>query len=135
MGHYSESLTTDDANPKINVPDLGADYQNFDVMIVAEQVEKGKITILSDVYDSEGNKYKPKDGDSPSSNIGLIILIIILSVAIVAGAIIAFILYRKYKSEGEVQKKNKETSMALLNSAKKDKLIESAAQENNQIDP
>ncbi len=55
--------------------------------------------------------------------------------AIVAGAIIAFILYRKYKSEGEVQKKNKETSMALLNSAKKDKLIESAAQENNQIDP
>ncbi|MBQ6285511.1 MAG: hypothetical protein IJK67_04305, partial [Bacilli bacterium] len=135
LGHYSESLTTDDANPKINVPDLGADYQNFDVMIVAEQVEKGKITILSDVYDSEGNKYKPKDGDSPSSNIGLIILIIILSVAIVAGAIIAFILYRKYKSEGEVQKKNKETSMALLNSAKKDKLIESAAQENNQIDP
>ena len=58
-----------------------------------------------------------------------------MSLVIIAGAIFAFIIYRKYKSEVEVSKKNKETSMALIKSTKNDKLVESQATETNQIDP
>ena len=75
------------------------------------------------------------DDDDGGSNTGLIVLIIILSVVIIAGAILAFIIYRQYKSKGVVTQKNKETSMALINSAKNDKLVESQARETNQIDP
>ena len=91
---------------------------------------------MSPVYDSNGNSNQGgSDDDDGGSNTGLIVLIIILSVVIIAGAILAFIIYRQYKSKGVVTQKNKETSMALINSAKNDKLVESQARETNQIDP
>jgi len=143
LAHYSEVLRTNSKTPNITIdfskPELQG-YEEFDVIIVAEQVNKGKLSILSVVYNSNGESY---DGDSESivpgdnsgNNTGLIVLIIILSLALLAGGIAAFILYYKYKSKGEVNKKNKETSMALIKSTKNEKLVESQAQENNQIDP
>jgi hypothetical protein len=139
LAHYSEVLTTDSNNPEFTVPDLGKDYEDFDVIIVAEQVNEGQLTILSPVYNSNGETYDgPADDDDDnggSSNTGLIVLIVILSVVIIAGAIFAFIIYRKYKSQGEVTQKKKETSMALITGTNNDKLVESQAQERNQIDP
>ena len=121
------------------MPDLGEDYKDFDVIILAEQVNKGQLTILSAVYDSNGETYDgPTDDDEPkgSNNTGLIVLIVILSVVIIAGGIFAFIIYKKYKGKGEIDPKKKETSMALITGASKDKLVESQAQEDNQqIDP
>ena len=142
LASFSEIVTTDSNNPSLVVPDYGKEYKEFDTIIVAEQVNKGQITILSAVYDSNGHSSDDKDGgdsddssSTTSTNTGLIVLIIILSLVIIAGAIFAFIIYRKYKSEGEVSKKNKETSMALIKSTKNDKLVESQAAETNQIDP
>ena len=143
LAHYSEILKTDSKTPNITI-DFSKEelqgYEEFDVIIIAEQVNRGKLTVLSVVYNSNGESY---DGDSESvipddksgSNTGLIILIVILSLALVAGGISAFILYYKFKGKGEVSSKNKETSMAFIKSAKKDKLVDSQAQENNEIDP
>ena len=143
LGHYSEVLTTDKNNPNITIdftkPDLGEEYKNFDVIILAEQVNLGKLTILSSVYNSNGKKSDdnviPEDKEDSKSNTGLIILIVILSLVIIAGAIFSFVIYRRYKNQGVVDKNKKETSMALIKSTKNDKLVESQAQETNQIDP
>ena len=141
LGHYSEILTTNSNNPNITIdfskPELGDNYKDFDVIILAEQVNLGKLTILSDVFDSEGNRNedKPDDDGKNNSNTGLIVLIVILSVIIIAGGIFAFIIYRKYKDRGVVVQKKKETSMALITGANNEKLVESQAQERNQIDP
>ena len=136
LGHYYQVITTEDTTPHFTVPPLGKDYEDFDVVIIAEQTNKGKVTVMSPVYDSNGNSNQGgSDDDDGGSNTGLIVLIIILSVVIIAGAILAFIIYRQYKSKGVVTQKNKETSMALINSAKNDKLVESQARETNQIDP
>ena len=137
LGHFSEVITTDIDNPSFPVPNIGKDYEDFDVIIIAEQMNRGKLTIMSAVYDSNGESHGEEiDDDKDSgSNTGLIVLIIILSVIIIAGAIFAFIVYRKYKSKGEISQKNKATSMALIKSTQNDKLVESAAQEPNQVDP
>ena len=149
LGHWSQTIRTDSRTPNITVPtDIGKDYEEFDCIIVAEQINNGKLTLLSPVTDSKGNSpdeepesdtIEPDTSDKEpesKSNTGLIILIVILSVVIIAGAIFAFIVYRRYKSQGEISKTKKETSMALINSAQKDKLIESQAQEGNQqVDP
>ena len=140
LAHYSQILITNDKNPQItldfNKPELGNEYKDFDVIIIAEQVNFGKLTILSPVYDSNGNKKEDNpDKKNKNSNIGLIVLICILSGIIIIGGIFAFIIYRKYKTKGAINVKNKETSMALIKSTKNDKLVESQAQENNEIDP
>ena len=144
LGHFSEVITSDIKNPSLTVPNLGKEYEEFDVIIIAQQLYKGKLTIMSAVYDQDGTPYDDKGGDNddddpnkknPGNNTGLIVLIIILSVIIIAGAIFAFIVYRRYKSKGEIIQKNKETSMALIKSTKNEKLVESQAQETNQIDP
>ena len=145
LGHFSEVITSDIKNPSLTVPNLGKEYEEFDVIIIAQQLNKGKLTIMSNVYDQDGIPYDDKggkkddddDSDKKSSgnSTGLIVLIIILSVIIIAGAIFAFIVYRSYKSKGEINRKNKETSMALIKSTKNEKLVESQAQETNQIDP
>ena len=141
LGHYSEILITDSDNPQIilnfSKPELGDEYKDFDVIILAEQVNLGKITILSSVFDSDGKKSEEKEDESNhdnKSNTGLIVLICILSGIIVAGGIYAFIIYRKYAGKGKISGNNKETSMAMIKSAQKDKLVESKAEEPNQID-
>ena len=140
LAHYSEVLRTSSKTPNITIdftkPEL-KEYYDFDVIIVAEQVNKGKFTLLSAVYDSNGNTYdgnEDNNSDNQSGNrTGLIVLIVILSIVLVGGCIAAIILYCKFKSEGKVKSNNKETSMAMIKSAQNDKLIESQAA--NQIDP
>ena len=147
LAHYNEIIISDNKNPRLIVPELGKDYEKFEVIIVAEQVNKGKITILSSVYDSNGDSSDDEDKDDDdksdddnnsnksNNNINLIVVIIILSVVIIIGGISILIIYIKYKNKVEVSKKKKETSMALIQSAQNEKLVESQAQETNQIDP
>jgi hypothetical protein len=141
LAHYSEVLRTNSKTPNITIdftrPEL-KEYNEFDVIIVAEQVNNGKLTLLSVVYDSNGDTY---DGDSDSiipnnnsgNSTGLIVLIVILSLALIGGCIATIILYCKFKSKGQIKSNNKETSMAMIKSTQNDKLVESQAA--NQIDP
>ena len=91
--------------------------------------------MLSATYDSEGGNDEPAPsneviGEDPD-NTGLVVLISILSAVIIIGIIIAVYIFYKYKSKGQVISQNKQTSMALLNSTKEDKLVESQVQ----VDP
>ena len=57
LDHYSGTLQTNSANPNIIVKDYGSDQKDIDLIIIAEQVNKGKLTILSHTFYS--NNYKP----------------------------------------------------------------------------
>jgi len=142
LAHYSEVLRTNSKTPNITIdfskPELQG-YEEFDVIIVAEQANKGKLTILSVVYNSNGESYDPNSEtiieDKTGNSTGLIILIVILSLALICGGAVALFLYFKYKSKGMVNETNKATSLALINNAKSGKLVESQAQETNTYDP
>ena len=70
-----------------------SEYKDFDVLILAEQINNGKMMILSDVL-SIGAKVEVKN----SQRTLLIIIVIILSVILVAGGIFVFLYVRKLKS-------------------------------------
>ena len=135
LGRYSQVLTTSESNPNITLdfskPDL-VDCTEFDVIIVAEQTNKGKLTLLSPVYNSKGESSDDEEegNDEPDdggSNTGLIVIIAILVVIIIGGGIAAFFIIRKYRSKGVVIEDGKATSMAMLGSTKNEKLVESQA--------
>ena len=139
LAQFSATLTSKDNNPQMTVPDFGSEYKDFDIIIVAEQTGNGKLTVLSNVFDSNNKKPEPDNPPHEESgdNTGLVVVIIILVVAILIGGLFALRVYKKYKSRGEMSKKNKETSMALITGTKNDKLVQSQAQEEhqNEIDP
>jgi hypothetical protein len=141
LGYYTHSITSNSDNPYITVPELGNDFEIFDILIVAEETNQGKLTIMSDVYDSTGKKYEPTPSPTPSpdsenhSNIGLIVVIVILSVVLVGGTIFTIILYIKYKNTSEIKTQGKATSLALITGTEGNKLVESQANEVSQIDP
>ena len=134
LGRYSEILRTNSRTPNITIdfskPDL-VDCKEFDVIVLAEQINNGKLTILSPVYNSKGESSDDKKGGGEpegDSNIGLIVVIIILSLVIVIGGIIAFFIIRKYLNKGSVIQDGKATSMAMLGGTKNEKLVESQAE-------
>ena len=150
LGHYSESITTNSPTPNITIdfskPGLGEDYRIFEVIIVAEQNNNGRLTFMSEPYNStgispseggEGDETTDQETEAPEeTNTGLIVIVVILVVVIVGGGILAIVLYRKYRSKGVVNEKVKETSMALITGTKNEKMVESQAEENNaQVDP
>ena len=137
LGRYSETLTTDSMDPQMTLdftkPDL-TECKEFDVIVVAEQIDLGKLTILSAVYNSKG-EYSDEESngnnkdkeEEPSSSTGLIVVIVILSIIIVGGGIAAFFIIRKYRSKGMISTDGKATSMAMLGNNQSDKLLESQA--------
>ena len=140
LGRYKKTISTNSRTPGIKVdvendPELDKEISQFDVIIIAEEIKDFKITVMSATYDSEGgnNEIEPDKEiiEGEDNNIGLVVLISILSVVIIAGIIIAIFIFRKYRSKVQVSTENKQTSMALLNGAKEDKLIESQVQ----VDP
>ena len=97
-------------------------YEKFDLFILAEQLNKGKIMILSDLF--RGSEKKE------SSNIVLVIVLVILAVLLVGGAILAFILLRRYKAKPDREKLNaKETSLDMVDN-KNEQMITSSASQN-----
>ena len=57
LGQYMKILTTNNRNPSISIAndtELSKYLGPFDVIIVAEELEDFKITMISDTYDSEG---------------------------------------------------------------------------------
>ena len=138
LGLFTKTYSSNSRSPGIKIDkdgELKGLPEQFDVIIIAEEVEDFKITVLSATYDSEGGNDEPAPsneviGEEPD-NTGLVVLISILSAVIIVGIIIAVYIFYKYKSKGQVISQNKQTSMALLNSTKEDKLVESQVQ----VDP
>ena len=66
LSHYRKELITDSQTPniKINIsdPEFGPNFGEFDILIVAEQLEKQKFIFKSATYDSLGNN---DDEDEP----------------------------------------------------------------------
>ena len=55
LGHYYVTFTSNNKTINLIKPELGEEYYDFDVIIVAEQLELGQITILSDVFSFTGD--------------------------------------------------------------------------------
>ena len=137
LGHHKEILKSNSKNPSLIIdfskPDLGPDYGDFDIIIVAEHLEKQKFTFLSPTCDSTGHCDEESD-EPPKEGVktGLIVVLVILSVVIIAGGIAAVLLYLKYRKKAQIIEQNKQTSMAMINgTTHDDNLVESQAQ----VDP
>ena len=138
LGRYSEILITNDITPNITIdfskPEL-VDCKEFDVIVLAEQTNLGKLTVLSPVYNSKGESSddQPQNGGGGGGNkeeeniTGLIVVAVILSVILIGGGVAAFFIIRKYRSKGVIITDGKATSMAMLGSTQSDKLVESQA--------
>ena len=127
LAHYTTSLVSDKEVNQITLDFSDSrlkGYENFDILILAEQTNKGKVMILSKVFQS----YKK---GKESSNIVLVVVLVILSVLLIAGSIIAFVLLRRYKLKPDREKiKAKETSLAMVEN-QNEKMITSSATQNN----
>ena len=141
LTQHSQYLVSNSKTPNVtvNFSKIGLNpKEEFDVIIVAEQLQKHKLTFMSATYDSLGGSNeevepskKPDDEPKDNNKIGLIAIISVLSVAIIGGIIAAIFIFMKYRKKGRMIEENKQTSMALLNSTQQDKLVESQVQ----IDP
>ena len=100
-------------------------YEKFDIFILAEGTNNGKIMVISKVY-----QFYAKDKDS-SSNTILVTILIVLEILLVAGGITAFVLLRRYKLKPDREKLDaKETSLADVDN-KNEKMITSTATQGN----
>jgi hypothetical protein len=147
LGHHTDTKISKERNPNITLDFAKWEidpktYGEFDIIIIAEQLEKEKLTFMSATYDSMGgnneepDKKEEEEEEPPNppddgGNVGLIVVISILSVVIIAGIIAAVFIFMKYRKKTKVIEENKQTSMALLNSTQQDKLVESQVQ----VDP
>ena len=65
LPHIRKVLVTDSQTPKINIdisePEFWPDFGEFDIIIIAEQLEKQKFTFISATYDSLGNNDESDD--------------------------------------------------------------------------
>ena len=130
FAYYSITITSKDKVVELNLDFNSKDlkgYEKFDLLILAEQTNNGKLMILSDIFQSV-----KKNKSSSSSNLVLVIVIVILTVLLVGGGITAFILLRRYKLKPAREKLNaKETSLTEVDN-KNEKMITSTATQNDE---
>ena len=108
LAHYTVSLNSTEENITLkldfNQEELKG-YEYFDILILAEQLSRSKLMILSDVFQGYAeipNPPNPDDGggsDSESSNMVLVIILVSLAIILVVGGIVVFIYLRKLKSK------------------------------------
>ena len=126
LAHYTKTITSKSSNPSVEL-DFSSSalkgYENFDILVVAEQINNGKLVFLSDILSSYST------AGSNGSNVGFIVIIVILCVVLVVGGALAIIFLRKYKGDGSMKNviDAKATSLADLNASPNEKLIASQA--------
>ena len=125
--HYSQSTQSADEFVFIKInfdADRIKDLEEFDLIILAEQVENGKLMILSDVLQAKTG------GDSANRTV-LIIVIIALAIILIGGGIGVYFFLKKYKSRPNSKKIDaKQTSLADVDNPN-EKLVMSTATEKN----
>ena len=96
LAHYTQSLRS--SEPIINITlDFEQEelkgYESFDVLILAEEVDNGKLMILSDVFQSyAGNP-------ESDSNTALVVIIVILAIVLVVGGVLVYVFLRRLKNK------------------------------------
>ena len=131
LAHYSKMITSSEA--KVNeVIDFESeelkDYGDFDLMILAEQINNGKMMFLSNVLQGKAKT----DDEGAGLRTELIIIIVVLTVALISGGIVLFICLKRYKDKPTSNKLDaKQTSLAMVDN-ENDKLIMSTATEKNE---
>jgi hypothetical protein len=122
LAHFSKSVNSSDEDIVIEIDFDSADlqdYTDFDAMVLAEQINNGKIMILSNIISVTMNE----------NNTTLIIIIIVLGIVHVGGGIAAFIFLKKYKNKPNSKKLDaKQTSLAMVDN-ENEKMIQSSATE------
>ncbi|MBO6244399.1 MAG: hypothetical protein J6O41_07580 [Clostridia bacterium] len=106
-------------NPKLK------GYENFEVLILAEEINNGKMMILSEVY-SPSESDNNEEGKTRTT---LIIVIIVLALVCVIGGISFYLYLRKLKNRSKRAIVAKHTGMDAINSSGAgEKLVESMSQ-------
>ena len=129
LAHYTKSIISNKEKESITL-DFNENalkgYESFDVLVLAEGVNNGKIMVLSNIY-SHSIIYE----DGPS-NLVLIIVLIILALLLVGGGIAVFIFLQKYKKKSHIQAKT--TSLAMVSNKTENmvSMTESVANPNSQ---
>ena len=131
LAHYSKSINS--AEEKIEeIIDFNSnelkDFTNYDMLVLATQINNGKLMILSNLI--QGNLAKGGNGDNETKT-ELIIIIVVLTVILICGGIIVFICLKRYKNKPNSKKLDaKQTSLAMVDN-ENEKMIMSTATEKN----
>ena len=125
--HYSQSVISADEYVFIKI-DFDAEkiknLESFDMIILAEQTDNGRLMILSEVLQAEA-------GGTSTSRTVLIVVISVLAVVLIAGGIGVYFFLKKYKSRPNSKRIDaKQTSLADVDNPN-EKMIMSTATEKN----
>ena len=100
-------------------------YEDFEVLILAEEINNGKMMILSEVYSPS----KGDNNEGSGNKTALIIVIIVLALVCVIGGIAFYLYLRRLKNRPKAPIMAKPTGMADIDSAETGQnLIESMSQ-------
>jgi hypothetical protein len=129
LAHYTKSIISNKEKESLPL-DFNENalkgYESFDVLVLAEGVNNGKIMVLSNIY-SHSIVY-----EEGSSNLALIIVLIVLALLLVVGGIVVVIFLQKFKNKSHIQAKS--TSLAMVSNKTENmiSMTESVANPNNQ---
>ena len=99
-------------------------YELFDVLILAEEINNGKMMILSEVYTNQPSK----SGEDKKTRNALIIVIVILIVVCITGGVLVYLYLKKLKNRPRGAIISKPTGFDDIDSANAgEKLVESMA--------
>ena len=125
LAPYTQTITSKNEKVEVKIDfssDDLKDYKDYDMVVLAEQVNFGKLMILSDIL-----QQKPKGNDG--TNTELIIIIVVLTVVAICGGFVIFFCLKKYKSSPNSKKLDaKQTSLAMVDNDQ-EKMITSTASE------
>ena len=126
--HYSKEVTSADEYVFVKIDfdneERFKNIEDFDLIIVAEQIDNGKLMILSEVLQA-------KPGGSSTNRTVLVIVVVVLGIILIAGGIGVYFFLKKYKSKPNSKKIDaKQTSLADVDNPN-EKLVMSTATEKN----
>jgi hypothetical protein len=129
LAHYTKTINSSEENVKIDIdfdsPEL-VEYKEFDAIVLAEQVNNGKLMFLSNLIQT-----KVPNRGSGNNNTTLIIVIVVLGVVLVAGGILIFFCLKKYKERPNSKKLDaKQTSLAMVDNENEKMIISTATEKN-----
>ena len=131
LARYSKTVISKEEKVEVEI-DFDSnelkDFENYDMLVLAEQINNGKLMILSNII--QGNVHRETE-ENNKTKIQLVIIIVVLTVILICGGIIIFICLKRYKNKPVSKKLDaKQTSLAMVDN-ENEKMITSTATEKN----
>ena len=105
------------------------DFEDYDMLVLATQINNGKLMILSNLIQGNLNRKSNDGGEDSGTKTELIIIVVVLTVILICGGIIIVICLRRYKNKPSSKKLDaKQTSLAMVDN-ENEKMIVSTATE------